>query len=139
MALATRPRPKTVHHKKRQAKHHRHNKVYLKTYWPYLPVLAVAGAGYIANQHWPAGLVSVAGGAGQTRIEALTGSQNTWALALIIAMAGMAAAILLFRHWFRIQRTLNRGEAFVVHHPWFDVLLAILATLGILLTRSAHI
>jgi uncharacterized protein YkwD len=48
MALATRPKP-TVHHRKRQAKHHRQNKHYLKTYWPYLPMLLIVVVGIAIN------------------------------------------------------------------------------------------
>ncbi len=56
MALATRPKP-TVHHKKRQAKHHRHSKHYLKSYWPYLPMLLIVGIGLLVNSAWSASSV----------------------------------------------------------------------------------
>jgi hypothetical protein len=52
MALATKPpvRPKAkVTHKKRIGKHHRHGKDYLKSYWPYIPMLAIVGIGLLAN------------------------------------------------------------------------------------------
>ncbi|HWB39590.1 MAG TPA: CAP domain-containing protein [Candidatus Saccharimonadales bacterium] len=52
MALATRPKPKT-HQRKRQAGHHRQNKPYLKTYWPYIPVAAIIGLGMVVNNMWP--------------------------------------------------------------------------------------
>lgn len=48
MALATRPKP-SVHHKKRQGTHHRHSKPYLKTYWPYIPMLLIVGLGMFVN------------------------------------------------------------------------------------------
>ncbi len=48
MALATRPKP-TAHDRKRQAGHHRHSKPYLKTYWPYLPMLLIIGLGIVIN------------------------------------------------------------------------------------------
>jgi hypothetical protein len=51
MALATRPKPKT-HAKKRQAQHHRHSKHYLKSYWPYLPMLLIVGLGLMVNSAW---------------------------------------------------------------------------------------
>ncbi|HVX23833.1 MAG TPA: CAP domain-containing protein [Candidatus Saccharimonadales bacterium] len=51
MALATRPKP-TRHHHKRQGTHHRHSKPYLKTYWPYLPMLMIVGLGIMVNALW---------------------------------------------------------------------------------------
>jgi hypothetical protein len=43
MAIATRPKAK-AHHKKRQAGHHRHTKQYVKTYWPYIPLVALTAS-----------------------------------------------------------------------------------------------
>lgn len=54
MTLATRPRPNT-NHRKRQAQHHRHSKDYLRTYWPYLPMLLIVAAGILVNSTWPRG------------------------------------------------------------------------------------
>lgn len=51
MALATPPKPKT-HHKKRQAKHHRQSKHYMKAYFPYLPMLLIVGIGLAINSLW---------------------------------------------------------------------------------------
>lgn len=51
MALATRPKQK-VHHKKRRAAHHRHSKTYLRSYWPYLPMLLIVGLGLLVNTIW---------------------------------------------------------------------------------------
>lgn len=38
-------RPQTVSHKKRRGDHHNVGKHYLKTYWPYLPMLLIVGIG----------------------------------------------------------------------------------------------
>lgn len=142
MALATRPKPR-VHDRKRVAKHHKHTPHYLKTYWPYLPALAVIGVGYVINQLlYKSDSLAQAGASLQgvempTRIEALTGNSNGVALAIVIIMAAMALGIFLFQQWFRVKRTLNRGEAFVARHPWLDLVLVILATAGVILTRQA--
>jgi uncharacterized membrane protein YidH (DUF202 family) len=140
MALATRPRPK-VQHRKRVAQHHKHTPHYLKTYWPYLPLLAVVGFGAVINKSLDqSGLYAGANLSGvghTTRIEAMTGSNSNLALGLVIAISAMAMAILLFQHWFRVQRTLNRGEEFIAKHPWVDVGLAVIITAGVLLTRRA--
>lgn len=53
MALSTKPKPKpAAHHKKRDAKHHRHSKQYVKSYWPYLPMLFVVAIGIAVNSFW---------------------------------------------------------------------------------------
>ena len=49
MAIATRPKPKGIQHKKRVAAHHRQTKDYVKSYWPYLPMIAVVAAGLFIN------------------------------------------------------------------------------------------
>lgn len=56
MAIATRPKPK-VQHKKIHAKHHRKSKHYLKHYWPYLPMIAIIGIGWVINSAWSGGTV----------------------------------------------------------------------------------
>src|ERR1700752_643749 len=54
MALATRPKP-NASHKKRQAQHHRHSRHYLKTYWPYLPMLMIVVVGLAISSLWSSG------------------------------------------------------------------------------------
>jgi uncharacterized protein YkwD len=49
MAIAAKSKPKTTHHKKRAAQHHRQTKHYVKSYWPYLPIAAIITAGVIIN------------------------------------------------------------------------------------------
>jgi len=56
MALATRRKP-TTNQRKRQAGHHKHNKPYLKTYWPYLPMLLIVGVGLAVNSLWSSSAV----------------------------------------------------------------------------------
>lgn len=51
MALTAKPK-KPVHHRKRQAGHHKHSKRYVKTYWPYLPMLVIVGAGILVSSFW---------------------------------------------------------------------------------------
>jgi methylmalonyl-CoA mutase cobalamin-binding subunit len=51
MALAARPK-RPPQHKKRIGQHHRQSKVYLKSYWPYLPMLLIVGVGLAINTAW---------------------------------------------------------------------------------------
>ncbi len=48
MATHTRPVP----HRKRQGKHQKHTKHFLKTYWPYLPILVIVMVGLAINSQW---------------------------------------------------------------------------------------
>jgi hypothetical protein len=138
MALATRQKPKHPQ-KKRRALHHRHSRHYLKTYLPYLPVLAIVGLGALVNYFWnllssPGAQVAAAAGP-VMRIDSLLQSQTPWGM-VVVAITFLAFAFLVFRHGFRIHRTINRGEYFVVHHPWVDVAVVAVVTAGVVLTRA---
>lgn len=41
--------PQSVHSKKRQGQHHKVSKHYVKTYWPYLPMLVIVVLGFVIN------------------------------------------------------------------------------------------
>src|SRR5690348_2156865 len=52
MALTTHRPKQTPHHKKARGEHHRHSKHYLKTYYPYLPLLMIVLVGLAVNVFW---------------------------------------------------------------------------------------
>ena len=56
MAIATQPK-RTTHHKKRAGNHRPQNKSYLKTYWPYIPMLMIVATGFLINSLWSSGAV----------------------------------------------------------------------------------
>jgi hypothetical protein len=140
MALATRPKP-AVHHRKRQAQHHRHSKTYVKAYWPYLPMLAIVGAGAIVNQALysmnldSTGLLAASAPLASTRVQALTGNQAGWVLYLLILVTFAAAAVFIVRHSRRLQRLLTKSEAFVSDRPLLDIATVLVFTAGFVLTR----
>ncbi|HEY5442470.1 MAG TPA: hypothetical protein VIJ68_02950 [Candidatus Saccharimonadales bacterium] len=146
MALATRPKP-TVSHRKRQAQHHRQDKSYLGTYWPYLPLFAIVGGGAIVSKAWSAGVLpgvnstpdgSSLAAAGQvTRIQAMAGARASTSLAAVIIISGLAFAVFVFRHSRRLSRALTRGETFAYEHVWLDVVTVLIFTAGFVLTRAA--
>lgn len=74
-----------------------------------------------------------------SRIDVLTGGSLSWATMAVSAIAGAAFAMFITRHGFRIQRTLVKGEAFIVHHPKFDIAIVVIFTAGIVLTRTSGI
>ena len=50
MTVATKPRPKpTSHHRRRTGTHQKRSNHFMKTYWPYLPLLLVVGVGFMVN------------------------------------------------------------------------------------------
>lgn len=57
MTLVTKRKHASLHHKKRSGRHHRHSGHYLKTYWPYIPMLLIVGLGLLANSMWSHGNV----------------------------------------------------------------------------------
>jgi uncharacterized protein YkwD len=293
MSLATLPKPKT-YAKKRQAQHHRHSKEYLKSYWPYLPMLLIVGLGLMVNSAWsknsvlgaksdfssssllsdtnaerakdnepvltlnpqlasaaqakaedmvkanywahnspdgktPWSFISASGYQYQTagenlaygfvsaedsvagwmnspehranildgayrdvgfgvasspnyqgqgpetvvvaeygqplaaapaattqasnvlgasseiaaqpvsRVQVLAGSQYTWSLVAVIGLTMATMTLFMLRHGYRLHRLLNRGEIFIVHHPYFDIAIVFVITAGVILTRTSGI
>lgn len=74
MALTTRTKRPT-HHKKLTGHHHRHNKHYLKTYHPYLPMLLLVVIGLAVNVFWTSKL-NVLGAATNVTAESLLAGTN---------------------------------------------------------------
>lgn len=77
MAIKTRTKPKSVHHKKLSGQHHKHGKNYLKTYWPYLPLLAIISLGIIINGVWSTRMHGVEGYATNISPSALLADTNS--------------------------------------------------------------
>lgn len=75
MALTAQRKP-TVHHKKSRGNHHRHNKSYLKTYSPYLPLLLVVIIGLAINSLWTARSHQVLGAATNLTVNELLQDTN---------------------------------------------------------------
>jgi len=87
----------------------------------------------------PSNVLGVATTQPVSRIQVLTGNNSQLALLAIIAISGGAMALFLLRHGYRVHRLLNKGEAFVVHHPYLDIAIVFVITAGIVLTRSSGI
>ena len=47
--VKSKPKRPTVEHRRRTGQHHRHSHDYLKTYWPYLPVVSILSLGIFVN------------------------------------------------------------------------------------------
>jgi hypothetical protein len=146
MALATRPRPR-AYTRKRQAGHHHHGKLYLKTYWPYLPMLAIVGVGALANQAlYKSSLLSSKAGAvigashaaslgTSSRLQNLLGNQAPWILLAALGITALAFTIFVATHWYRLHRLITKGEAFIIRRPAFEISTVAVFTFGFVLTR----
>lgn len=149
MALATRPKP-NAHDRKRQAQHHTHGKSYLKTYWPYLPMLAIVAAGAFANNalyrnpaiRTNAGVIidapHTAAFGSIARIQNLTGNnQTSWIFLAALAITAAAFTYFIVTHWYRVHRFLNKGERYIIRHPWLEISIVLIFTVGFVLTRGS--
>ena len=77
MTLQTaKKRPTRTHQKKRTGQHHTHNRHYLKSYWPYIPVFAVLSFGILLNSWISQAHRSVLGYATDMSIQSLLDDTN---------------------------------------------------------------
>jgi uncharacterized membrane protein YidH (DUF202 family) len=147
MALATRPKPNT-HDRKRQAGHHHHGKSYLETYWPYLPMFAVVAGGALLNSALyrtslatpkAGAVISGASTGSSSRIQTLLGTQANWILFAVIIVTAITFTLFIVSHWYRLHRLMNKGEAYLISHPWLEISAVFIFTLGAVLTRGASL
>lgn len=132
MVIATKPRPKqTIHHKRRAGSHQPQTKHFMKTYWPYLPMIGIAA---VANSL--AGASTVASTADTTRLQAWTNAGPAVALA-VLGLTMILAAYIVSKHALAWRRVLVKGEQFVVHHHKADFVLAAVVMAGVVVTRLA--
>jgi uncharacterized membrane protein len=145
MALATRPKPK-IHHKKRQAEHHSHGKHYLKTYWPYLPMLAIVGVGALVNNLlYSSASLSRASATiygnhvALSRVQSITGDNSSMVYLGALAITLLAFCYLLYTHYFRFHKVIIKGENYLIAHPYADISVITLCTIGFILTRGGSL
>lgn len=131
------PKRATVRHKKRTGQHQKQTKRYMKTYWPYLPMLTLAFAingllqGHIGDRTSPV----LASDTPATRLQFWTHTSN----AVIMSVGALIFVLLMYvfmRHARAWHRVLVKGEDFVINHHMIDASLIGLALVGILITRS---
>lgn len=105
-------------------------------------MLVIVGVGAVINQALygtslgSTGWLTANAPLAPTRVDVLTG-QSGWGLPVVVIVTAAAAMIFVVTHWYRFHRLINRGETFIVRHPWFDIALVVILTAGVILTRSA--
>lgn len=71
------------------------------------------------------------------RIQLLSGNTAaSWSAFAVSAIATVAVAIFFLRHGLLLRRVLVKSEAFIHHHPFLDIALVAVATIGFVLTRT---
>lgn len=81
MAIATRKKPSASRPKKLSGKHHKRGQRYLKTYWPYIPLIAIVALGIALNGLWSNGSHGVQGYAVNISPSSLLANTNAERLA----------------------------------------------------------
>lgn len=64
-------------------------------------------------------------------------SSFAWSELAIAVLCGAAITLFFVRHGYAWHKVLVRGEDFALHHPFFDIFLISVATLGFLLSHAA--
>jgi len=98
------------------AKHHKKTKPYLKTYWPYIPILLIIVIGLIIN-----GLIKNVPTSQPFRLDNLSIGE-----VLESSIGLIALCVFLLRHAFAWHKVLVKGEDFATSHPVIDIVLALL-------------
>src|SRR5207248_196302 len=107
----------------RQALHHRRSRHYVKPYLPYLPMITIVGLGAAISKAWvnPGTSARLDLTLPTNRLGSLTGHTSINLFYGVLIVTFVAFAIFGAIHWYRVRRMLNRGEAFIVNHPWVDI------------------
>lgn len=84
----------------------------------------------------PAAVVSTPQAASVSRLQSIYASDQWFILAVSLVTA-VAITWFVLRHGLLFHRVLVKSEAFVIHHPMLDVIFVTVATIGVLLTRTA--
>ncbi len=139
MVIASKPKPRqTIHHKRRTGQHQSHSKHFAKTYWPYLPMIALtAFFNSLIAQSSSLTTTASLNTAETTRLQVWThGGPMVAIVVLVLVMA--CAIIFVARHTVAWQKAVAHGEEFVLHrqhHMMLDLTLVSIVLAGVVATR----
>lgn len=111
--------------RKINAGHHKRNKNYLKTYWPYIPLLLILIGSVYASQILPDRLSGASSVNYASRAEALIGYNNLLLLAGLYVLLVALSTWYALRHIKRIKRLIRSSEQVLARHYLFDVLIGL--------------
>ena len=69
-------------------------------------------------------------------VQLLTKGQAPWSVTVVAVIGAIALTIFALRHGRALHRALRQSEAYIVSHPWFDVLIVTIGTASFILSRS---
>jgi hypothetical protein len=72
-----------------------------------------------------------------SRIQLLTQGKAIWSALALSAISGAALVLIIIKYGIRFKRAAVASEAFIVLHPFLDILLVFIITVGYVFTRSA--
>lgn len=71
------------------------------------------------------------------RIQLMTNGQAPWSL-LVVTLVMVGTILVAVTHYgWRLHHWITRGELFVLHHPLFDTIVVLIASIGFVLTRTS--
>ena len=70
------------------------------------------------------------------RIQLLSGATASWSAFAVSTIATVAVVIFFLRHGLLLRRVLAKSEAFIHKHPYLDMTLVAIATIGVILSQS---
>lgn len=70
------PKPNSIHHKRRYGQHQKHTKRFKDTYWPYLPMLAIVAVGLVTSAIWSGTARGVLGATTNINVSTLLSDTN---------------------------------------------------------------
>lgn len=73
------------------------------------------------------------------RVQLITSGNAPWSMFVISAIATLAALTFVLRHGFFWRRVFTKGEAFVISHPYLDILIVTIITLSFILSRTTGV
>ncbi len=71
-----------------------------------------------------------------SRLQVLTATNVGWSQFAVSMLASIALLAFLLRHSFAWHKVLVRGEKFILHHPFLDIIFVAVATLGFILLQT---
>jgi len=122
-------KPTNYHQRKIKAQHHRHSKSYIKTYWPYIPIVGIIVLGAIVNHYWHV----------NTTPDSAKLTNYSFFSVLESSLGILALSIFLLRHAFAWHKVFVKGEEFAAKHPLLDILLVAFATFSLVLAHSGAV
>ena len=126
MTLVKTKSKKSSSARKLNAGHHRKNKNYLKTYWPYIPLLLILGGSVVASHMLPVSLSGSTSANYTTRAEALIGYNSFMLLAGLYILLVILSSWYVVRHIKRIKRLIKDSEQVLARHYALDVLIGLM-------------